>query len=167
MASEAEVRRAEGPVLLEEVAEVRGNARVETNMEARGAAEVVAEEPEARMELLKDDGLRLDLAHLLGDDAFGHLLDDEQALLDDLDGLGVADELGVLLNDGLAADVADEVVGAVEVVEAAEGGNALEVIKGEATTNSKGLGDGLSGHTGNEGSRDEGEFAKFSEHLEC
>jgi len=35
---------------------------------ARGVAEVVAEESEARVELLEDDGLGLDFADLLGDD---------------------------------------------------------------------------------------------------
>ena len=67
-AAEAEVVRREGAVLLEEVAEVAGDPRVEARVEARRAAEVVAEEPEAGVELLKDDGLRLDFADLLGDD---------------------------------------------------------------------------------------------------
>ncbi len=48
-----------------------GDSRVEAGVESRRAAEVVAEEPEAGVELLKDDGLRLDFADLLGDDPEG------------------------------------------------------------------------------------------------
>ncbi len=46
-----------------------GNFRVKANVETRRAAEVVAEEPKARVELLEDNGLRLDLADLFGDNS--------------------------------------------------------------------------------------------------
>lgn len=71
MAAESKVICGKGAILLEEVAEVAGNPRVEASVEARRAAEVVAEEPEAGVELLEDNSLRLDLADLLGDNSGG------------------------------------------------------------------------------------------------
>jgi len=118
---EAEVVAGERTVWETDIAEVSSNGAVEANLVTRGTVEVTAEEVKAGAELLKDDGLSLNLADLLEDDPLGHLLEDEQALLDDLDGLSVADDLGLLF-DGLAeVDRAIEVVYSVEVVEATEG----------------------------------------------
>ena len=65
-AAKSKVIRREWSILLQEVAEMAGNSRIEANVETRGAAEVVAEEPEARVELLEDNGLRLNFADLFG-----------------------------------------------------------------------------------------------------
>lgn len=61
--------RAEGAVLAEEVAEVVGDAGVVADLVTGDAAEIVVEVVEAGVELLEDDGLGLDFADLLGDDA--------------------------------------------------------------------------------------------------
>ncbi len=93
---------------------------VVADLVARLAAEITAEVSQAGVELLEDDGLRLNLADLLGDDPgsrmshefpwceigagdylpLGHLLEDDETLLDDLDLLGVAHNL-LLLDDNL------------------------------------------------------------------
>ncbi len=91
--AESEVVRREGSVSRANVAEVAGNATVEASRVARHAVQVVAEESKTGVELLEDDGLSLNLADLLEDDSLGHRLEDEQTLLDDLDGLSVANNL--------------------------------------------------------------------------
>jgi len=88
------------------------------------------------VELLEDDGLSLDFADLLSDDALSHLLEDEEALLDDFDALGLADSL-LLLNNGdrLFAELAVvEVAGAVEAVEVAHILGSTVVVEGVDST---------------------------------
>lgn len=114
---ETEVVRAEGAVVANDVAEVVDDVRVIADLVTRDAAEIVVEVVEARVELLEDDGLGLDFADLLGDDALGHFLEDNKTLLDDLDSLGVANNHFLLLNDLVDVDRGVKVVGAVEVVE--------------------------------------------------
>jgi len=97
-AREAPVVVAQRTVAVVEVAEVRGEAGIVTDTTTREVPEVAAEAVQAGVELLEDDGLGLDLANLLGDDALGHLLEDEETLLDDDNALGVADDL-LLLNN--------------------------------------------------------------------
>jgi len=69
----------------DDVTEMASNSAVEADVVARGAAQVTAEGAEAGVELLKHDGLSFDLADLLGYDPLGHLLEDEETLLDDYD----------------------------------------------------------------------------------
>jgi len=97
-AREAPVVVAQRTVAVVEVAAVRGEAGIVTDTTTREVPEVAAEAVQAGVELLEDDGLGLDLANLLGDDALGHLLEDEETLLDDDNALGVADDL-LLLNN--------------------------------------------------------------------
>ena len=68
-ARETEVVRAEGAVVADDVAEVVSDARVVPDLVTGDAAEIVVEVVEAGVELLEDDGLGLDFADLLGDDA--------------------------------------------------------------------------------------------------
>ncbi len=96
--------------------------------------QVVTEESKTGVELLEDDSLSLNLADLLEDDPLGHLLDDEQALLDDLYGLGVANNLCAGLDLLAEVDGAVEVIGTVEVVEVVEGGQATPAVEGDTTT---------------------------------
>jgi len=98
---ETEVVGAQRRVRVDHTAEMAGDGAVVANAVLGLAANVVAERAHAGGELFEDDGLGLDVTDLLGDDPLGHLLQDEEALLDDLDGLGVTHELGVFLNDGL------------------------------------------------------------------
>jgi len=88
-------KRAVGPA---DAAKVASNRAVEAALVARAAAQVMTEVTEAGVELLEDDSLGLNLADLFEDDPLGHLLEDEETLLDDLDGLGVADD-ALLLNN--------------------------------------------------------------------
>lgn len=68
-ARKSEVAGAERAIAVVKVAEVRGNARVVSNIAAREAPKVTAEAVQARMELFEDNGLRLNFADLLGDNA--------------------------------------------------------------------------------------------------
>lgn len=130
------------------------NVGVVANLVARVAAEVTTEVSQAGVELLEDDGLRLNLADLLGDDPgskiscelawcsnvgevclpLSHLLEDDETLLDDLDLLSAADNL-LLLNDNLLerGEVV-KVVRAVEVIEVVQGGDSTPVVEGVGGT---------------------------------
>jgi len=77
MARESKVVCGERAIRCSDVAIVVGDGRVKSDMVTRGAAKIVAEESEAGMELLEDDGLGLNFADLLGDDPFSHLLQHE------------------------------------------------------------------------------------------
>lgn len=66
-AGETEVAVAKRAVAVVEVVEVRGDARVVSDTATGVAPEVAAEAVHARVELLEDDGLGLDLADLLRD----------------------------------------------------------------------------------------------------
>lgn len=159
LAREAPVVSAQGAIAVVEVAEMRGNARVISDITARGAPKVAAETVQAGVELLEHDGLGFDLAYLLGDDAgvknkikemlrkrgfrvqksnvpLGHLLKDKEALLDDLDALGMADDFRLFYNsERTLAEVAIiEVIGAVEVVKTAEGVDSTVVVEGLRST---------------------------------
>lgn len=83
--AEAKVAGGKRRVGRDDVAEMACNSAVEADVVARGAAQVTAEGAEAGVELLKHDGLSFDLADLLGYDPLGHLLEDEETLLDDYD----------------------------------------------------------------------------------
>lgn len=123
--TESEVVSREGAVRETDIAEVASNGTVEPDLVARGTVKVVPEQSKASMELFEDDGLGLDLANLFGDDPLGHLLEDEETLLDDLDLHGVADEsLGGIYDLG-EMDRAVEVIDTIEVV---------KVVKGRETT---------------------------------
>jgi len=163
---EAEVVGAERRVGRDEVAEVAGDAAVIADAVARGAAQVTTEEAEAGVELFENDGLSLDLADLLSDDPLSHLLEDEETLLDDFDGLAVAYEFLRLLNDGLAGDAAYEVIRAVEVIEASQRREPSPVIE-RGSTSDKFLvyGERFSSNTRDEGRGDD-DFKKLGEHFE-
>jgi len=127
-AGETEVAGAERAVTLVEVAEVRGDVRVVSDTATGEAPEVAAEAVQARVELFEDDGLGLNLADLLGDDPLGHLLEDKQALLNDLNRLAVADNFLFLYDDSLR-DFSREVVRTVEVIKSRERFNAHIVVE--------------------------------------
>lgn len=91
---------------------------------------IIPEQSKTGMELLKDNSLSLDFADLFEDDAFGHFLNDEEALLDDFDGLGVADEVGGCIDDLGKVRGGIEVVYAVEVVKVVKGGESTPVVEG-------------------------------------
>lgn len=102
MTGETEVIVGEGAVRGLEITEVAGNATVKANRAARLARQVAAERAEACGELLEDDSLSFDFANLLGDDPLGIFLEDEETLLDDFDGLRMADKFLLLFNNGCA-----------------------------------------------------------------
>jgi len=168
-AREAEVASGERSVIEADIAEVSSNGTVEANLTARDTVKVIAEVTKASMELLEDDGLSLDLADLLKDDPLGHLLEDEQALLDDLDSLGVADDV-LLFCDNLAeVDGAVEVVYTIEVVEVIEGRETTPVVKGEVADRAEASwgGDWLRDGTSDQGRGNEESGGKLGEHFEC
>jgi len=145
-AAESKVVRAQRPVGVVEVSVVGGDGVVVADTAPGAAGKVVAESAKRCVILLEDDGLSLDLADLLGDDLLGHLLEHDKPLLDDLDGLRVADKLAVLLHDSRLEVVrVGEVVRAIKVVKVAEGTHATPVVEGLASAGSKGIG-GLVGH---------------------
>lgn len=67
-AAEAEVVVADRTIRVADVAEVAGDVAVIADLVAGVAAQIIAEGSEAGVELLKHDGLSLDLTDLLGDD---------------------------------------------------------------------------------------------------
>jgi len=164
--SEAKVVAGQRATGRDDGAEVASNATVKAGCMARSVAKITAEGAEARVKLLKDDGLGLHLADLLRDDPFSHLLEDEKALLDDLDRLAVADDFRLVLDDSLAGEVANEVIGNVEIVEAREGRVTLPVVE-RVSADSEVLvyGKGLSSNTGSDSS-DGGDLEKLGEHFE-
>lgn len=91
LTTETKVAGTKRTVRVANTAKVAGDATVEANRVTRGAAQVTLEVTKTGMELFKDDGLGLDFTDLLSDDTLGHLLKYEQALLNDLNGLSVAD----------------------------------------------------------------------------
>jgi len=166
-AAEAEVVCGQRAVLGDDVAEVARDLGVEADVVAGSTTQVVAEEAERGVELLKDDGLGLNFADLFGDDPLGHLLNDEETLLDDFDALGVADELLILLNNSLAGDQALEVVGSVEVVEAGERGETAPVVEGNITTGDQPAhGERLGDDTCNQSRSHNDGREKLGEHFE-
>jgi len=117
---EAEVVVGELSIVAEDPVVVSDDLIVVADVPAGLATDIVVEGPDAGPPLLENNGLGLDLADLLGDDLLGHLLEDNEALLDDLDALGVAHYVMLGL-DVLLIVGGVEVVLAVEVVESVEG----------------------------------------------
>jgi len=74
MTSETEIVRVERAINVEDLMEVASDPAVETNLVASVAPQVAAETVEAKVPLLEDDSLGLDLADLLGNKSLGHLL---------------------------------------------------------------------------------------------
>jgi len=107
---------------------VASNRRVVTNLVTRDVEQVGGEVARRSNELLKDNSLSLNFTNLLSDDLLGHLLEDEETLLDNLDALGVADNF-LFVNNNLLGDDTREVVGAVKVVKAVEGRDSTPVVE--------------------------------------
>jgi hypothetical protein len=169
-ARETEVVGTQRAVAVLDRAEVGGDVGVVSDTATRLAPEVAAEAARARVELLENDGLSLDFADLLCDDALSHLLEDEKALLDDFDALGVADSLR-LLNDGdrLLTELAVvEVAGAVEVVEVAHVLESTVIVEGVASATDNqvsGGSEGCGSDTGRESRKSDDESGSdLSEH---
>jgi hypothetical protein len=116
---------------------------------SRAAGKVVLEAAQRAMVLLEDNGLGLNLTDLLSDDPvmeknvsgcpekknkknrpLGHLLQNNQALLDDLNALGVADDFSLVFNHS-RVEVARvvKVVVAVEFVKVIERAETTPVVK--------------------------------------
>lgn len=171
VAGEPKVAGAEAAVALEELVVERGDVRVVADTTAGVAAQVAAEAVQAGVELLENDGLALDLADLLSDNALGHLLENEETLLDDFDRLRAANELLLLDNGDLTrAEVAVvEIAVAVEVVERAHRTETAPVIK----VAGRAAGNDISVFGGKRGTRDgvgegrksdDDDGGKFGEH---
>lgn len=165
--TEAEVLAVEGAVGVVDASVVASDAAVVADLVAGLARQITAEASEARVELLEDDCLGLDLADLLSDDPLGHLLEDNEALLDDLNLFGVADNV-LLLLDHLGGVGVDEVAGAVEVVKVAHGRETTPVVErgaragGDIPAKTNRLGHG----TADEGGDREELDGKFGKHDE-
>jgi len=147
---------------------VGGNVRVVSDAATRVTSEVAAESVQAGVELLEHDGLSLDLADLLCNDALSHLLKDEEALLDDFNTLGVANYLLFFFNSdrAFAEFAVVEVAGAVEVVEAIHRAESTIVVKGSGSTNNQFRGrEGSGSDAGRESGKSDNESgSEFSEH---
>jgi len=88
--------------------------------------------------LFNNDGLNLNIADLLGDDAFGDFLQNDELLLDELD----VDRLALLRNfgnDRLRVAAAVEVVRAVKVIEVRELTNIVPVVERVAVASRQSL----------------------------
>jgi len=168
LATESEVRAAEGAVGGHDVTVMTRDVAVVANAATRVTSQVTTEVAHAGLELLKDDGLSFHLADLLRDNPLGHLLKNEETLLDDLDGLAMANNLLLFLDDNFAGgNIPREVVRAVEVVETGKGGDAHPVIEGNGGTGSQSPADlrhGRGRNTSNN-SEDGDDLGKFGEHF--
>lgn len=173
LAREAHVIGAQGTIAVVHVAGLRGNTRVISNITTRGTPKVAAKAAQTRVELFEYDGLGFDFADLLGDDPLGHLLKNKEALLDDFDAFGTADDF-LLLDDSdrtLAEVAVIEVTGAVEVVKTAQGADSSPVVEGLRwiTSNElRGAGSSRGGsNTGRKSGKSNNEgSSKFSKHDE-
>jgi len=139
---EAKVIARERAIRADQASVVAGNRRVITSVVARGAAQIGREVARRSNEWLEDNGLSLNFTDLLGDDPLGHLLENEETLLDDLDALGVTNDF-LFLNNNLLGDETREVIGTVEVVEAVERRNSTPVFERVVSTSVQALGLGV------------------------
>jgi len=133
VATEAKVVRGKRSVVTDEATVVASDGGVISRCVSRGTAQVGREVTRRGDELVEDNRLGLNFTNLFSDNLLGHLLEDEETLLDNLDALGVADEFFMLLDNSLLGDSGDrarEVVRAVEVIESVERGNAVPVAEG-------------------------------------
>jgi len=99
--AESQVIGAKGAIRANDVPIVPCDVGVIANLVTRVASQVTAKASETGMELFEDDGLGFDFADLLRDDALGHFSEDCQSLLDNDDGLAVADNF-IFLNNCLS-----------------------------------------------------------------
>jgi len=119
-------------VLVDDLGEVLDDFLVIANLVMTGPAHKVATESvKTSTELLKDDGLSLDLTDGLGDDLLGHFLEDKETLLNDVNFLNPANKLVLLLYKDLLELVAVPVVNTVEVIKALEGLVASPLVEGD------------------------------------
>jgi hypothetical protein len=132
LASELPVLNVEGSVNLDDLGEVLDNLLVIPDLMvlARVATNVPSKPMQASIELFKHNRLHLNLADGLGDNLLGHLLQDEETLLDDVNLLGPADEFVLLLDEHLLELVTVPVVDAVEIIKALEGLVAVPLVEG-------------------------------------
>lgn len=93
MTGETKVIDGEASIAMDDVTKVTSDSMVKANMVVRNAMQVIAEESKTSVELLEHNSLSLNLANLLEDYPLCHLLEDEQALLDDFDSLDTADKV--------------------------------------------------------------------------
>jgi hypothetical protein len=166
VAGEAKVVGAERAVTAHDLTEVLDDVAIIANLVVGMAAQVTAEAVEARVPLLEDNGLSFDLADLLSDDPLGHLLQDNQALLDDFNALSMADKFMLLLDNDLAEVRAIEVINTIEVVEVVQGSMATPVVERREATNGQFIvgpeGDWSSGDIRSQGG--EGNGGELSKH---
>lgn len=118
-------------VLVDDLGEMLDNLLIIPDLVvlSRVPANVASESVQTRIPLLENDGLALDFTYGLYDDLLGHLLQDEETLLDDVNGMDLADEFMLGLDKDLLKLVAVPVIDAVEVVKAFEGVVASPVVK--------------------------------------
>jgi len=171
VARETEVVDGQRVALIDNVAEVAGDGTVEADVAARDAAQVRAEATEAGVELLKDDGLGFNCADLLRNNPLSHLLENQEALLNDLNGLAVAHELAGSGDLSRGREGSNKVVNSEEVVESREIGVATPVIEGDTAVASREIGaavesDRLCRCTTDDGSGEDGNFEDLGEHFE-
>jgi len=131
LAGEVPIVEVEGSVVVDELGEVLDDLLIVSDLVvlSRVPAEVASESVQASEPLLEDNGLNLNLADGLNDDPLGHLLENKEALLDDVDLMSPADELVVPANEDLLELVPIPVVDTIEVVEVLQGVIATPVVE--------------------------------------
>jgi len=165
--TEAEVVVAEVAVV-EDLAPAVDDLVVITDFASRVATEVAAEATETAVELLESNDLGLDFTDGLSDDFLGHLADDDETLLDNVDGNVAADKL-VPLHDDLLNMAAREIVPSVKVIEAVEGSVTTPVVEGgplsEANIDGITTASGSCANSGSESKESDSEFSEHDERL--
>jgi len=137
VASKSKVVGSEGAIVAKDLTEVACNSVVEADRVVGVAAKIAAKAVQARVPLLKDYSLCLDLANLLSNDTFCHLLQDEQALLNDCNLLDMTNDLVLLFYNNLVEMGAIEVLYTMETIEVRQRREATPVIERLESSGSK------------------------------
>lgn len=119
---EAEIVGGQRAVRANEISIVTSNDMIIASLVRGVPSQVAAKSTKTCVELLKHDDLGFYFTDLFSDDSLGHLLEDGKALLNYNNVLRMANELVVLLNDGLGKRAVGEVLAAVEIVKATKRG---------------------------------------------
>jgi len=147
-----------------DAADVVRDRTIEPDVTSGLTEQIAGEVVEAGDELRPDDGLDFDFAEGLSNDPLGIFTENHQLLLDNLDGLVLADNsLGLGLREGVVETT--EVVVTVEVVETTQLGETSPVIEGNGRVASA-LDGGRSKGGGGEGNDGRNRKNGLAEHFD-
>jgi len=113
---EAEIFDGKGTVNVEELRSELDNVLVETGFATVEEQQVICEDIESTSQLLDEEGLSLNFANLFKNHLLSEFLNDEQLLLNKVNGLSSTEQL--ILKEELLVLESEDIVDAEEIVEA-------------------------------------------------